>query len=58
MKHRFTYWREEDGTYIGYLNVLPDYVTQAETMESLKAHLQDIWELFADEALAGVRRES
>jgi len=55
---RFTYWREDDGKYLGYLNEFPDHWTQGESLEDLKAHLRDLWELFSDEDLAGVRRES
>ena len=55
---RFTYWLEDDGKYLGYLNEFPDHWTQGESLEDLKDHLRDLRELFSDEDLAGVRRES
>ena len=58
MKVKFTFWQEPDGKYLGYLNEFPDYWTQGETLEDLKAHLLDLRGLFADGELAGVRRES
>jgi hypothetical protein len=33
MKVRFTYWRESDGRYLGYLKDYPDHWTQGETLE-------------------------
>jgi predicted RNase H-like HicB family nuclease len=32
----FTYWKESDGRYLGYLNDYPDHWTQGETLEDLK----------------------
>ena len=58
MKAKFTYWRESDGWYLGYLNDFPDHWTQGETLDDLKNHLHDLCELFSDEELAGVRHES
>ena len=58
MKAKFTYWKEPDGWYLGYLNDFPDHWTQGETLDDLKNHLQDLCELFSDEELAGVRHES
>ena len=57
-KIKFTYWREADDKYLGYLNEFPDQWTQGETLEDLKDHLRDLQDLFSDEALAGVRHES
>ena len=58
MKTKFTYWRESDGWYLGYLNEFPDHWTQGETLDDLKNHLRDLKDLFSDEELAGVRHES
>ena len=58
MKVKFTFWREPDGKYLGYLNEFPDYWTQGETLEDLKAHLLDLRGLFSDGEFAGVRRKS
>jgi len=35
------YW-EEQGGWIGYLQEYPDYWTQGETLDDLKAHLNDL----------------
>jgi predicted RNase H-like HicB family nuclease len=58
MKVKFTFWQETDGKYLGYLNEFPDYWTQGETLEDLKAHLRDLQDLFSDGTLEGVRHES
>lgn len=34
--------REEDGAWIGYLEEYPDYWTQGETLDDLKARLRDL----------------
>ena len=36
MKTRITYWKESDGSYLGYLNEYPDHWTQGEDWEDLK----------------------
>ena len=37
----FTYW--QDGSqWIGHLDEFPDYVTQGESLDDLKAHLLDL----------------
>lgn len=37
----FVYWREEDA-WLGCLREFPDYWTQGETLDDLKAHLKDL----------------
>jgi predicted RNase H-like HicB family nuclease len=39
---KFVYW-EEDGAWLGYFQDYPDYWTQSETLEDLKAHPQDLY---------------
>jgi predicted RNase H-like HicB family nuclease len=34
---------EEDGAWLGYLEEFPDYRTQGESLEDLKAHLEDLY---------------
>ena len=34
----FTYWRESDGNFLGYLNAYPDHWTQGDDLEDLKVH--------------------
>ena len=38
----FTYWQDEDA-WIGHLDAFPDYLTQGESLEDLKAHLVDLY---------------
>ena len=45
---QFTYWQEPDGTYLGYLNDYPDYMTQGSTFEELKVMLGDIIDAIRD----------
>ena len=57
MKAKVTYWVESDGRYLGFLNDYPDHWTQGEDLEDLKAHLRDLFELFAQEPIPGIRKE-
>ncbi len=56
MKAKFTYWKESDGKYLGYLNTHPDHWTQGEVLDDLKAHLRDLHEMFSAEEIPGIRR--
>ena len=56
MKAAFTYWKEDDGRYLGYLNDYPDHWTQGDDLEDLKEHLRDLHELFGSEDVPGIRR--
>ena len=58
MKVKFTFWQEDDGMYLGYLNEFPDQWTQGETLDDLKAHLRDLQGLLSDGELSGVKHES
>ena len=40
--HRFTYWQEPDGTFLGYPEEFPDYMTQGATLEELQDNIADI----------------
>lgn len=53
----FTYW--QDGQHwVGYLDEYPDYQTQGESLDDLKAHLMDLYEDFASGAVPNVRRRA
>jgi len=39
--YTFTYWQDGDA-WLGYLDEFPDYLTQGESLEDLKAHLADL----------------
>ena len=56
MKVTFTYWKEVDGKYLGYLNSHPDHWTQGQDLEDLKAHLVDLHETFSAEEIPGIRK--
>ena len=56
MKATFTYWKESDGKYLGYLNSHPDHWTQGEDFEDLKEHLRDLHETFSAEEIPGIRK--
>ena len=52
----FTYWRESDGQFLGYLNVYPDHWTQGEDLEDLKMQLLDLYHEFSKQDLPGIRK--
>ena len=52
----FTYWRESDGTFLGYLNAYPDHWTQGEDLEDLKVQLLDLYHEFSKQDLPGIRK--
>ena len=56
MKAAFTYWKELDGRYLGYLNDYPDHWTQGDNLEDLKDHLRDLLEIFSSEVIPGIRK--
>jgi predicted RNase H-like HicB family nuclease len=56
MKISFTYWKESDGKYLGYLNEYPDHWTQGNDLNDLKDHLADLYDLFASDEIPGVKR--
>ena len=56
MKAQFTYWKESDGRYLGYLNGFPDHWTQGEDLEDLKEHLKDLFHTFSSEQIPGIRK--
>jgi hypothetical protein len=57
MKTRFTYWKEPDGRYLGYLNSYPDHWTQGDNLQDLKEHLRDLHQTFSAEDIPGIRKE-
>jgi len=52
----FTYWRESDGHFLGYLNAYPDHWTQGDDIEDLKDQLLDLYHEFSKEDLPGIRK--
>jgi len=56
MKAQFTYWKESDGRYLGYLNDYPEHWTQGDSLEDLKEHLKDLYHTFTSEQIPGIRK--
>jgi predicted RNase H-like HicB family nuclease len=56
MTTKFTYWQEDDGKFLGYLNDYPDHWTQGESLQDLKEHLRDLHETFTAEVIPGIRK--
>ena len=56
MKTKFTYWKETDGRYLGYLNSHPDHWTQGDDLDDLKEHLRDLYEMFSMEDIPGIKK--
>ncbi|MEA1049440.1 type II toxin-antitoxin system HicB family antitoxin [Lamprobacter modestohalophilus] len=55
-KISYTYWKEKDGMYLGYLNNYPDHWTQGEDVEDLKTHLADLFDLFKSEEIIAIKQ--
>lgn len=56
VKVSYTFWKEEDGKYLGYLNQFPDHWTQGDDMNDLKEHLLDLYKTFTREDIPGMKR--
>jgi hypothetical protein len=52
---KYVFW-EEDGGWLGYLQDLPDYWTQGETLDDLKDHLRDLYTDLNSDQLSGIRK--
>ena len=42
----FTYWREPDGDFLGFLNAYPDHWMQGDDLEDVKDQLLDLYHEF------------
>jgi len=59
MKPKMTYWKDVDGTYLGFLKKsFPDHWTRGQSLEDLKAYLVDLYQIFSQEELPGIRQET
>ncbi|NET59859.1 MAG: type II toxin-antitoxin system HicB family antitoxin [Symploca sp. SIO2E6] len=56
MKITYTYWKEADGMFLGYLNEFPDHWTQGLDLEELKENLADLYRTFTSEEIPGIKR--
>lgn len=50
MELHYTYWQENDGWYLGYLNDYPDHWTQGKSIPELEEMLADLFEIQQEEA--------
>jgi predicted RNase H-like HicB family nuclease len=58
MKILYTYWKESDGMFLGYLNEFPDHWTQGVDLEELIENLADLYKTFTSEEIPGIKRVS
>ena len=49
MELQYTYWLEDDGWFLGYLNDYPNHWTQGKTLKELEEMLIDLYELEQEE---------
>jgi predicted RNase H-like HicB family nuclease len=52
---KFVYY-EEDGKFVGWLEEYPDYRTQGETMDELRANLLDLYKDLSSGEIPRVRK--
>jgi predicted RNase H-like HicB family nuclease len=52
---KIVYWQEEDA-WIGYLCDYPDYWTQGDSLDDLRAHLKDLYQDIATGQISGIRK--
>jgi predicted RNase H-like HicB family nuclease len=56
MTTQFTYWQEDDGMFLGYLNDFPDHWTQGVSLQDLKDHLRDLHNTFTSATIPGIKK--
>lgn len=56
MKTQYTFWKEADGMYLGFLNDYPDHWTQGNNLADLKESLRDLLIMFGSEEIPGIRK--
>ena len=49
MELQYTYWQENDGWFLGFLNDYPNHWTQGKTLKELEEMLADLYELEQEE---------
>ena len=53
----FTYWQDGEA-WVGFLDEFPDYLTQGESLDDLKAHLADLYRDLTSGEIPCVRRHA
>lgn len=56
MRLSYTYWRETDSMFLGYLNEFPDHWTQGVDIKDLEEHLIDLFKMLSDGDIPGIKR--
>jgi predicted RNase H-like HicB family nuclease len=56
MTTKFTFWQEDDGKFLGFLNDYPDHWTQGESLQDLKEHLRDLHDTFSGDVISGIKK--
>jgi predicted RNase H-like HicB family nuclease len=56
MKISYTYWKESDRMFLGYLNEFPDHWTQGIDLEDLVENLADLYRIFTQNEMPGIKR--
>jgi hypothetical protein len=49
MELEYTYWVENDGLFIGYLNNYPEHLTQGHNLKELEEMLADVYQIRQEE---------
>ena len=52
---KIVFW-EDNGAWLGYLQDYPDYWTQGESLDDLKAHLKDLHADVTSGEIPGIRK--
>jgi hypothetical protein len=52
---RYVQW-QDGGTWLGYFEEFPDYLTQGETVDELEENLRDLYRDLTSGAIPGIRR--
>ncbi len=52
---RYVRWQNA-GSWLGYFEEFPDYLTQGETIEELEQNLRDLYQDLTSNEIPGIRR--
>ncbi|MEB3188932.1 MAG: type II toxin-antitoxin system HicB family antitoxin [Snowella sp.] len=55
MKITYTYWKETNGMYLGYLNKFSDHWTQGTDLEDLIENLADSYKIFTQKDIPVIK---
>lgn len=52
---RYVHWQDQ-GMWLGYFEVYPDYLTQGESLEQLQGNLRDLYADLTSGEIPGIRK--